>query len=176
MARRNTPDILEDQMLDGLGDLDRDPEPAAAVPARRGPGRPRKTTGAKATTRKAPARGSGGRIVSKAALVKQATEEIELFLGLLAGVWSFRDPECADVGMAAVPDVAKRVAAMVSRSDYLLGLVSSGGLLVEALGLATALKPVVTAVWRAHGPNGDGHGEREVTWSNDDFPAYSSAH
>lgn len=172
MPRRNTPDILEDQMLDGMEGLDQDPQPAA-TPVRRGPGRPRKTTTAKATQAKAPARGAGGRIVSKAALIKQANEEIGLFLELLAGVWSFRDPDCAAVAQEAIPDVAKRVANMVARSDYLLRLVSSGGLLIEALGLATALKPVVTAVWRAHGPNGDGHGEREVTWSNDSFPAYN---
>lgn len=168
-VRRTVAEPAGDEFqLPGMGDLDQDPTPAAAVP------RPRRASTRTTTKRTRAPRAANGRITSKAAQVNQVRAEIETYLTLANAAWSLRDPECSYVAGDAIPVVAERLTAIIARNDALLGVVTKSGIVGDIIGLLTALLPVARAVWSAHGPGGDGHGTREDR-EDADYPAYGHA-
>jgi hypothetical protein len=171
-ARKSATAVLDDPPMDGLEGLASDPEPAAARPRRGRP--PSKTT---TGTRKISTRSASGRIVSKASLTNQVRDEIETYLTLFVGTWGLRDPECADVAARQIPEIAERVAKIVSRNDKLLAKLAESGVFGEVALLVAALLPVGRQVWAAHGPGGHGHAPEAV--NADDlaarYPAYTGS-
>lgn len=167
---RATATILEDTPLDGLEDLKTDPEPAAARPRRGRP--PKAATGSRG---KIVARTSAGRIQSKAALIGQVRDELELYLTVFVGTWGMRDPECAQVAQQQIPEISDRVVKLLSRNDKLLTKVAESGIFGEIAMLVSALLPIGRQVWQAHGPGGHGHAPAEVNDADlaARYPAYS---
>lgn len=167
MARKTGPESLVDTPfeLEGLDNLDKDPQPAAP---KRGPGRPRKATSgaAPARRRSAPARTSSGRIMSKDQMKAKVSAELYGLAALMAGGWAMRDP-CAEtlfetsniggVDQERLTVIVERTVALIARNDAALEFCAKSGALGETLALATALWPVAKAIYQAHGPGGHGH-------------------
>lgn len=184
-------DELVDQSLPGLEGLPQDPAPR---PAR---GRPRKNAAAPVEKPAAGNRGRigtrtpTGRMMSKAAMQSKVAEEVYTYLSLAAAGWELRDPECAAVlyDQVIVPTaqgprqqerlaaIADRLVAMISRNDGLLRKMAESGILGELAVMLHLAVPIGKAVWRAHGPGGQGHGDSENGQqpSYDQFPAYQPA-
>ena len=160
---------MVDAPLPGLEGEDQDPAPAATRTRA-----PRKAAG-RTTVRKArPA----GRVQTKAAMQNQVRAEVGMYLALLQGGWEMRDPECA---AAATPErldvIADRITAMISRSDSLLEMATKTGILGDIIALVSASLPIVSAVWRAHGPGGTGHQSPEEVSRGyaEQYPPYPAA-
>ena len=126
--------------------FDRDPEPAAEVRKTREPKSAASARTAAKQTR------AGGKFVSSSAQIKQASDEINVMLKLLAFTVSLSDEDCGDVLNETSDKIAADLAKLVSRSPWLMEHVSTGGLLGDILKLAISLRPLATAVWAHHGP------------------------
>lgn len=155
---------LVDQVLPGL-----DPDPAPKTPrprsvrnpTGRGPGRPRKTAGP-----------AGG--MTHAQMVEKVSAELYMFAAIGVGGWELRDP-CArvmtedvivhtpggPVRQERLAAIIERVVGMLARYPKALQLAAETGILGEALMTAGLIWPILTTVYRAHGPAGEGHGEVE---------------
>lgn len=170
--RKATVDEFEEIPLPGADSLDPDPLPRAAR------GRPRKVAVKAAGNRgRIPARGTGGRILSKTAMHNKVRDEIELYLSLTVAGWELRDPICA---ASATPErigaIADQITAMIARSDTLLETMSKSGILGNAVILLNALMPIAREVWAHHGPSGQGHRPDEGMMGDDiadRYPAYA---
>lgn len=155
MPRPKRSTELVDQPFPEMSDLDPDPQPVAA---RRGPGRPRKatTTGARGPG-KIPARTSSGRVMSKAAMETKVRAEITTYLTLANAAFSLRDPECAAIVEAQIPEITDRAVALIARNESVLAVVAKSGIIGDILALVSALFPILRQMWAVHGPGGKGH-------------------
>lgn len=134
------------ELVDGF---DRDPEPAAAI--RKAPKEPR-NLGPVAGGRTARQPRNGGKFVSSTASVKQAADEIEVMLKLLALTWSLTDDECPEILNDLSAKISGDLARLVARSPLLMEHIGTGGLIGDLLKLAITLKPLGQAMWAHHGP------------------------
>lgn len=132
-----------------------DPQPAAA---RRPVGRP-KGSGNRG---KIATRTASGRIQSRASLVAQVKAEVYLYLTVVAGAWSLRDPWCAaSLTEERIDALAGGIVDMISRNEKALEFAGRSGIFGDIAKIGSAALPVGIAVWKAHGPGGHGHQLRE---------------
>lgn len=158
------PRELGDEFASDFENAKTDPVPADSPYRDPAPGEPVKAPGKTRRPRTEPPR------VTKKH-VEQATEEIETLLEAIALAWGWQAPPCGRALEQAAPDVAAKVAKLVSRNPAWLLRVREGGILADAIGIAIALKPVAgTAITYYSQPKGgdlDG-----VEFDPDKFPAY----
>lgn len=166
---RNTRPVnqaIEDEIM--AKELPADPEPA-----KRGRGRPRGSTTSRA---------SAGTSAGTAALKKQVHTELYAFASMFAGIWEMRDPECAAVlnekinrpdGSQArrLEEIITQTVDILARSDKVLAVLANAGLTGQLVMLGSLVMPVAKQVWKAHGPNGTGHGESEPVYDTRNYPA-----
>lgn len=183
----STPIDAEDQNLPGMHDEDFPQDPQ---PAKRGPGRPRKsaTPGApKVTTRRPTTRAArAGRVMTRAQMVDKVSAEMYAFSSMLLVAWEIRDPECASVmydqvtiptpnGMVAdqrLNALIARTVAIIARDEKRLELLAKSGMVGELIGLGALLVPIGKQVWRHHGPGAAGHGDQtEMGYDPAQYPA-----
>jgi hypothetical protein len=113
--------------------------------------------------------------MSKAQMVSQVQTEVTMYLEIMAGGWELRDPECAaEATSERLSVIADRLTAMIARSDSLLAMATKTGIIGDIVALLHAVKPIATAVWKAHGPSGHGHGAIEEL-AYDQYPPYATA-
>lgn len=164
--RTETPPIV-DEVLPGLDGLNADPQPVTKRP----PGRPRGSGTKAAASSRIAHRAPSGKVLSKAQVMAQVSEEAHAILTMLIGAWGIKDEECAGVWFEGVQTasgvqerlaaVVDRVVALIARSDRLLALAAKGGLFAEIASMGALLMPVFKQVWSAHGPGGHGHAAPE---------------
>jgi hypothetical protein len=136
----------------------RDPQPGEAPPRKA-------RAAAKAAPRETP------RITKKHK--DEAQEEVETFLLMLSLTWGWQAPPCGDALEAAAPDIAAKVVKLLARKPQWLLKVREGGLLADALGIALALKPVVTTAWAHYSAPGGGDERGGVEFDPDRFAPYA---
>jgi len=131
--------------------FDRDPEPAPEVrkPAKSAASSA-KSAASSATSAKQ--KRTGGRFVSTRAQQGQVADEIDMMLKLLAMTWSLSDDHCAPVLNEHSAAIAADLARLVSRSDWLMEHVTTGGLFMDIIKLSATVAPVVKAIWAHHRP------------------------
>jgi len=134
------------------------------------PGKPAPRTRRKAAMKPAP---RSSVPVSRAGMVKDITDEIQMYAQLMAvGISARGDDVCGAALSAQSKEIAAATAVLIARSERLLGLAHSGGLLADITRLLMALWPVATAVRAHHGGK-----SKEGTTSDSDglagFPAYA---
>lgn len=159
----NTEEIdreLAEEFGDGSDDNPhRDPQPGEAPP--------RKARAAKS----APAPRDTTRITKKHR--DEAQEEVETFLQMLALTWGWQAPPCGEALEAAAPDIAAKVTKLLARKPAWLLKVREGGLLADALGIALALKPVVSVAWEHYSSPGGGDSRGGVEFDPERFAPYT---
>lgn len=176
--------------MEGLGELDQDPQPAATRTRTR---RTTKAAPAKAAGNrgKIAARTSSGRIMTKAQMTAKVRAELYLWCSAGVAIWDDRDEECASVMFDAVnvptPDgmveqerlsaIVDKMVDMIARNDKTLEFLANTGLFGDAGVLLSLLVPIGKRVWKNHGPNGLGHRPAEIVEQEREtlYPAYSAA-
>jgi hypothetical protein len=134
---------------DDLGELlDPDPAPAAAV--RDKPRNESKILGPKPATPRAPR--NGGKFVSRAQVQTDLTNELDMWIKLMAATWSLSDEECAGALNATSRVIAEDLAKLGARSDWVMEKFTTTSLLGDIMKTAIHMKPFLTAVYRHHGP------------------------
>jgi hypothetical protein len=135
------------------------------------PGKPASRTRRKAAMKAAP---RASVPVSRASAVKDLTAELEMYAQLAALSISARgDEPCAAALSAQSREIAASIAVLIARSEKLLSIAASGGLIADITRLLMAAWPVASAVRAHHGP-----GRKETTGDSDalaGFPAYAPA-
>lgn len=81
---------------------------------------------------------------------KEITEKISAMLEFFAAGWSIRDEYCADVLDQQREEITARFVAIVVKRPAMVRYFTEGAEYQDWLMLATALQPVVTAVWSHH--------------------------
>ncbi len=171
MPRAKKTDTLTNAPFEGMEDLPQDPAP------RRGPGRPRKTTAAKATPAKRAPRARAGRPPSHATLKLKVRDEAVTYIGMVRLGWGMRCPDCAgSLTDEAIYALADAFVELIAKSDSLLRMAANTGGFGQAVALLNALMPTIRTVWAAHGPGGHGHQDQgEGGMSDADrYPAYAA--
>lgn len=129
--------------------LDQDPEPASAVRAK--PRNTRPAAARPASTSRTPR--NGGKFQSKAAVEKGVADELNMWLKLMAGMWSLSDEHCAGVLNETSEQIAADMAKLASRSDWLMERFETTSLLADLGKAMVHLAPLVRAMWQHHGPS-----------------------
>jgi hypothetical protein len=127
--------------------FERDPEPAPGV---RKPQREPKAAASARTSARQPR--AGGKFVSPKQATADVADELDMMIKLLAMTLSVTDEPCGDVLNETSGRIAASMAALVSRSPWLMEHVSMGGWLGDVVKFAMAVKPVVQVAWAHHGP------------------------
>lgn len=158
-AARNAGATIKDESLPGLDGLQADPKPGEK-PRR---GRPR---GSKSAP-KIIGRSSTGKVMSRAQMVSQVATELYAFASAMVGLWSFRDPECAesftDTVMTSSGErerleaICEQFANIIGRNDHLLATMAKGGIIVDVGVMMSLLSGPIKTIIKAHGPGGYGH-------------------
>lgn len=168
--RKAAPEVLVDDPMPGLENLKADPAPP------RGPGRPAKTTTAKATSR---AR-AGTRSTAQ---LRSIVETQLLGIGtMLVGIWGLKDP-CAEVmtehvdafGCDRLTAIVRQAVDIMAENDKVLAAMAEAGLVTKIALMVSTAAPVAARVWRAHGPGGHGHDiePQEIDYGRYPAPALS---
>lgn len=161
-----------EQLGDQLGDvieLDRDPEPG-----RRTRRRPRaEQPAATSSARKSPAR-SGGKFTSREQVRKGIEDEINMYAKMLALTWSMTDPGCGEVLNETSANIARDLAALAARSEWIVERFETTSLFADIAKLLHSLLPLARAVYTHHvagrrDQDDQGEGER-VTVATDYQP------
>jgi hypothetical protein len=168
MARRAAGDELatidEAVAFEGIGGDD--PTPGT---------KPRRTRRATNTGNRGriPARTAGGKIKSKAEKVAEVHAQLYTVMGLGAALWASRDEECAS---SATPEridaMAEGFTSLIARHPTALDYAASSGIIGDVFKILAAAVPIVTTVFRAHGPGGHGHQSEESAHDIDRFAPY----
>lgn len=141
---------LEPNLESNLEDaLPQDPEPGTRAPRRK------QKAPAQAPKATAPKRSTAPRGKSTASLAKEVGEDLATLIELTAAGWGMRDACCAPVLAEQAQPLGEAVAAILARNPRLLAkfaLIDSASVLVLWVTLARALQPVVSAIYRNHGP------------------------
>lgn len=173
MARRapRTPDTDTPADTDNPWLLPDDPAPAD--PPRRGPGRPRKATGNAGQI--AVRDQTTGQIMSEASQKAKVKRELYLWLSMVVGAAEIRDPECAGLFLQPVEipgtkqpverleAIVDRLVEIIARHKPTLAFMAKSGPVGDVALLGSLLLPIGRQIWRAHGPNGTGHGEEPTS-------------
>jgi hypothetical protein len=128
----------------GPDGLDPDPQPAPETRKRR----PKSEVSAE-TAAKQPR--AGGKFVSTARQQQQLSDELNMWLKMLAGVWSISDEPCAAVLNATSAQIAEDLAKLGARSEWVMHHFQTTSLLGDAMKLIMHLWPLLRAVWQHHG-------------------------
>lgn len=127
----DVPDDASGLMEDVESDiLEPDPKPVRKGAAKRRPAAPGKIT---------------------AGQKRQLKDSLELMISLPAGAWAMRDPHCGVALLDSSEEIAARLVPLVMRSPTALQwFLGEGAGFMDWIGLAMALRPVVTTVWGHH--------------------------
>jgi hypothetical protein len=183
--RRSTA-LLDDPGMPGASDLDQD-----ATPARRGPGRPRKATGAapakragrKPGTVSIAARDSGGKIMSVQQMKDEVAGELGMLLTLGVAGLELRDPDMAQaflepISLGRLGEVepiegfVDRVVNLLARNHKALAYAAKGGIITD-IGVAAFL--AVTVARRCSQVSAYRRENGEGGLNDDQFPVYQGA-
>lgn len=85
-----------------------------------------------------------------AATKKEVRDKLTMLIGFPAAVWMQRDPYCASVLNAQSEEIVDRLAVVACRNRRMLAWLTSTGEYTDWIMLATAVWPVVAAVWSHH--------------------------
>lgn len=147
-ARLTGGSTVEPEPVDQLGadviELDRDPEPGRRT-RRRGRG---EQPAASSSPRK-PAR-SGGKFTSAEQVRKGIEDEINMYAKMVALSWSMSDPECAGVLNDSSANIARDLAALAARSEWIVERFATTSLFADVAKLLHSLLPVARAVYTHH--------------------------
>lgn len=126
----------------GPGALEPDPQPAPET---------RKKTKAE-TSAKTAARQprAGGKFVSTKAQTQQLSDELEMWLRMLAGVWSMSDEHCAGVLNETSAKIAADLARLGARSEWVMNYFTETSMLGDFMQLIIHLSPLLRAVYAHH--------------------------
>lgn len=144
--RRASTALIDDPGLPGESDLDQD-----VTPAKRGPGRPRKSTTAAPAKRPGrkpgsvsvtAARNASGQIMSKRQMMDNVAGELGLILTIGVGALELRDPEMAaafiePINLGRLGEVdpiegfTDRIVNLLARNEKALAYAAKGGVVTE---------------------------------------------
>lgn len=122
--------------------LEPDPQPAPETRKR-----PKSTVSAE-TAAKQPR--AGGKFVSSKAQTQRLADECEMWLKLLAGMWSVSDEHCAGVLNETSAKIAADLARLGSRSEWVMNYLTETSLFADCMQLILHVLPVIKAVWQHH--------------------------
>lgn len=129
-----------------------DPDPAPGAKARRAtgaaPAAPKKSAASRATA--ATQKRTGGKFVSKTAIQTQMAEEIEAYAKMLALTWSMTDEHCAAVLNDTSATIARDLAALAARSEWIVERFQTTSLLADCFKALHSLLPLLRAVYTHH--------------------------
>ncbi len=129
-----------------------DPDPAPGAKARRSTGAA-PATARKSATSKTTAAGqkrTGGKFVSRTTIQNQMAEEIEAYAKMLALTWSMTDEHCAAVLNDTSANIARDLAALAARSDWVVERFQTTSLLADCFKAMHSLFPLLRAVYAHH--------------------------
>lgn len=154
--------------VDGL-----DPDPVPGKRTRRRPRQPKTApagrTGSTGPTRQ---RRSGGRFASRDQIRTGIQDEINMYTKMLALTWSMSDPECGEALNAASSDIARDLANLCTRSEWIMENFATTSLIGDIARLLHSALPVLRAVYTHHMGAGRRGVEPEGDVSGDGYPAY----
>lgn len=137
---------VEDAELPGLelgpDALDPDPQPTPATRKKV------KAETSAATAAKQPR--TGGKFVSTAKQKQDLADEINMWLKLLAGAWSISDEVCAGALNDTSARIASDLAALGSRSEWVMEQFRTTSLFGDIAKLVISLGPVLKAMYAHH--------------------------
>ena len=84
------------------------------------------------------------------AMEREVREEIQAILTMASLMWSVPDPECGGVLHEQSRQIAESLTALLRRNPRLLASLRAAGWMGDWVGLAMAVGPVASAVYRHH--------------------------
>lgn len=137
--------------------LDPDPQPAPETRSRKAS----RSEASKQTAAKQPR--SGGQFRSSKQATKDLADELDSYAKLLALTWSLTDETCAGVLNETSAAICADIAALASRSEWVMEKFRTTSLLGDIVKLLHHLAPLLRAVYRHH-VSGRGMAEQEETY------------
>ena len=134
---------------DGADLLDPDPAPGRKTAAR-------PSTAAKSAASRKTAAGqtrTGGKFVSSAKVRDQMAEELDAYVKMIALTWSMSDEECAGVLNDTSAQISRDLAAVLSRSDWIVERFQATTLFADCMKLAHSLFPLLRTIYAHHVAN-----------------------
>lgn len=158
--------VAEPGPAEPLGDvieLDRDPEPG-----RRSRRRPRAEQPAAASSSPRRARSTSSSTPSRDAVRKGIQDEINMYAKMIALSWSMTDPECAGVLNETSGNIARDLANLASRSEWIVERFETTSLFADIAKCLHSLLPLLKVIYVHHvagrgrdqDDQGEGEGER----------------
>lgn len=106
---------------------------------------------------------------ARTAVVKEASDDVQTAIEMLAFVWGLTGDHCAQVFEDNSKNITKALMKILSRNPALLERLQESGILWDSIALGTALMPVAKSVYKHHVR------KEEIDGGEDDlgdFPAY----
>lgn len=154
-------------------ELDADP-----TPGRRSRRRARPAAAAASSPRTKQPR-TGGKFTSRDQVQKGIADEINMYAKMLALTWSMSDPECAGVLNDTSANIARDLAALAARSDWIVERFETTSLFADIAKVLHSALPLLKAVFAHHvagrrdQDEGEGVGERVTVATDYGAPSYA---